>query len=77
MTLRERIEQIAREAVSTHHPLVQTTEQMVERALIAILTDPAVGFKEALETIGTVPCAGDCVWAQKKLAELKELELSK
>lgn len=58
MKLQERIEQIAREAVERTHKgiyvnpeVFQIEVAMCHSAIIAILTDPAVGFKEALEYI--------------------------
>lgn len=94
MTIREIIEARAREAAgeiadriftgpasiigSYQSPLIS---DIIRSAIIAILTDPQVGFKEALEWQAghNEDMDSDVQWAkavaaEAKLAELKELE---
>lgn len=85
MTIREIIEARAREAaerVGNDAGLAWDTKELTEyiqTIIIAILTDPQVGFKEALEALSFEPqdCETDnCVheWAGKQLKELEELK---
>lgn len=52
-------------------------ERIIQSAIITILTDPQIGFKEALETLNDVCRAyhdKNSEFAEAKLAELKELK---
>ena len=63
VTIRERIEQLAGEWADAT-PSMVTRQGMVEHyaaAMTELLTDPAVGFKEALEWIAN---DGDSTWAE-------------